>query len=118
MMQHSFGVVRPLQEEEVDPFMGIFSWDDPIDGPTNSMCWQVSDKKRRDSDVHDGFQDCLEFCLRNVSDVGVVKLLPHTDLLFEGLVVLRHRVLPIMPPIQDLQWCIPIQCNMSGITKV
>jgi hypothetical protein len=36
-MHHSFGAVRPSQEEEVDPFLGIFSWDVPIDAPTNWM---------------------------------------------------------------------------------
>lgn len=49
-----------------------------------------------------------EFCLRNLSDVGVVKLLPDGDLLLEGLAVLRRRVLPIMPPIQNLH-CIQIK---------
>ena len=49
--------------------------------------------------MHDGFLDGLEFCLRNLSDVEVVKLLLDGDLLFKGLAVLCHRVLPIMPPI-------------------
>jgi hypothetical protein len=48
------------------------------------------------------------FCSRNLSDVGVVKLLPDSDLLLEGLPVLRRRVLPIMPPVQNLH-CIQIQ---------
>jgi hypothetical protein len=54
------------------------------------------------------------FCSRNLSDVGVVKLLPDSDLLLEGLAVLRRRVLPIMPPVQNFH-CIQIQCNVSGL---
>jgi hypothetical protein len=62
-MHHSFGAVRPSQEEEVDPFLGIFSWDVPIDVvKKRTGCRQVSDEKRRDSDMHDVFQDGLEYC--------------------------------------------------------
>jgi len=52
-----------------------------------------------------------EFCLRNLSDVGVVKLLPDGDLLLEGLAVFRRCVLSITPPVQNLH-CIPntMQC--------